>query len=97
MLTSFALPSPTSFAQYKKRKEKKKKILLGITHRLLKAQVSHGDSSAVSLFTAKYSAATAAPLQTEHRIERSAELRASAKQEGGKKKRGAYDTRRIFL
>lgn len=41
----------------------------------------------VSLFTAKYSAATAAPLQTELRTARSAELRASAREEKKKKKK----------
>lgn len=50
----------------------------------------------MSLFTAEYSAATAAPLKTELRAARSAELRASARK-GGKKKNWADDTQRIFF
>lgn len=64
-----------------------------VTHRLLKAHVSHGDDTAVSPFTARYSAAVqAAPLQTELRTTGSAELRVSARVE----KKRAHDAQRIF-
>lgn len=65
--------------------KKKKKILLEITHRLLKACVSHRDNSTVSLFTAKYSAATSRA--TQDWAQNGEERWAACICKGGKKKK----------